>query len=46
MMFANEIEGFFGLAIYGMTAVVVGSTLFYTLDQFGERIMTAVKNKV
>tara|TARA_R100000900_G_scaffold145676_3_gene132201 strand:- start:2833 stop:2970 length:138 start_codon:yes stop_codon:yes gene_type:complete len=45
-MFMRNVEGFFGMAIYGMTAVVVGATLFVTLDQFGERMITAVRNKV
>lgn len=46
IMFMRNVEGFFGMAIYGMTAVVVGATLFVTLDQFGERMITAVRNKV
>lgn len=45
-MFMRDIEGFFGYAVYGMTAVVVGATLFFTLDQFGERMIQAVRNKV
>ena len=45
-MFLRDVEGALGYALYGMTAVVVGATMFYTLDQFGERMIQAVRNRV
>mgnify|MGYP003109507054 CR=1 FL=1 len=46
MLFSDGVTGFFGMTLYAMTAVVVGATLFVTLDQFGERMIVSIRNRV
>ena len=42
----REVEGTVGYGLYAITAVFVGASMFLLLDQFGERMINAVRDRV